>query len=821
MPVRHPRLLFARRACAALLSLIALLSPAHADGISEPTPEPPYPSSEGLSPEAWDRAWRAWKSAHDAWQAGLTVGQLERARANKSAKEAPRESNHERATRLPASGDSYDWRATAEKWKLAPTIVTALEREGLAFGDSTKQAFQPYLGGPVFITSDSALNAFHVLFEDSFRELELHRAARFRSRFEALLALVGRVASEGRHPQQWQKPMNEERLRAAMDHLLRVLGPALVLSGAPLDGFDATLRPDIAATVDLIRSADQTSLPAWLGPPEDATLVAIDFSRCKPIGFYAESTRLSDYFRSVRWLQMVPFRAARNHEIDAIYLLGTANYRLRDHGNEQSLDALIGSTDDPTMHAFTGSLFSNDREPPDWSDPGTRTELVRMLIRRDLYRINSDIRLGRTLNQTFESLTFRILAPAALEDSAMFQAFIDHRLRPSGLAVAAALGSPLAQRSLANQEMALAGTMSDELDAAAARPPYAEPRLYARYLNTLRALFLPLDPAAPDFMRRPIWEAKNCQTALAGWAQMRHTFVLQGKLSASYLGMVLAPPGFVEANPEFFARLARLIDRAKEELIEAGVFSPSAAVEAEALREAARTLRKLRPAREGSYEFEGVPYPQLEPIWRSLPDEIFNENDPDLSELRDEAFARALQAILERVEAYAKRLESGTVAPRSQDTDLLQRWDRLGAIAHTLEALAHKGLRREAWTPAEDEFLKEYGQTLGYIVGYQGNSWLDPRDDAPRWAEVCSFTDRDTSLAAAVGRPREIFVLHPWNGMLVLCRGSVMQYYEYESSERLTDEQWRQVLDSEKAPALPPWLTDFAEPPTFDLTKRH
>lgn len=813
MRMRHPCMLRLHHSCMALLVLLTLEASASIEPVPEPPPEPVYPSREGLDSEQWYQLWKQWRTAHDQWKSELTIGQLEMLRARNAVRRDRSDPDLARARRLPTKEDSYDWQATAQKWALAPSIIAGLQRDGLAFGDSTKQIFEPYLGGPVFITSDSALHAFHVLFEDSFRELEVRRASDFRPRFERLLALARDIAREGKRPRHWIQPMPDDRAQPAIDHLVRVLGPALVLSGAPLQDFDSRLRPDIASTLELIRGAERSMLPTWLGPADDVTLVAIDFTRCRPVGFYADSAKLSDYFRAVRWLQMVPFRATRSHEMDAIFLLGMAAYRLREHSRDQRLDELIGPPDDPSMHVFTRSVFDNNDAPPDWADPGTRAELTEFLIRRDYYRINSDLRRARTLNQTFESLTFRIIAPAALEDSILFQALMDRRLPVSGLSVASALGSPLARRATPEAALALVDACTEELDAAVQEPAYAEPRLYARYLHTLRALFLPVAPAAPEFMRRPIWEVKSCQTALAGWAQMRHTFSLQGKLSVSYGGMVLTPPGFVEGNPEFFARLARLIDHGKESLLDAGVFSPSAVVEAEELRQAANTLRLLRPARDNSHEFEGVPYPQLEPIWDVLPDGIFKKEDPSLEELRGDEFDSALQTILARIEAYAQRLEAGTIAPRTKDPDLPRRWDHLSAIVHTLEALAHKGLRHEAWTEEEDAFLKTYGERMAYVEGYYGNSWLNPKDDAPRWAEVCAFPDRGTSLAAAVGRPREIFVLHPWNGIDVLCRGGVMQYYEHESSSRLTDAEWRTLLDSPDAPPLPSWMSGYAEPP--------
>ena len=87
-------------------------------------------------------------------------------------------------------------------------------------------------------------------------------------------------------------------------------------------------------------------------------------------------------------------------------------------------------------------------------------------------------------------------------------------------------------------------------------------------------------------------------------------------------------------------------------------------------------------------------------------------------------------------------------------------------------------------------------------------------------AEVSGLPENGKFLAAGVGRPREFYVLYPWNGLEVLCVGSVMQYYEYETSERLTDDAWRALLDSPAAPPLPAWFQPYAPPPAAPRADR-
>ena len=97
---------------------------------------------------------------------------------------------------------------------------------------------------------------------------------------------------------------------------------------------------------------------------------------------------------------------------------------------------------------------------------------------------------------------------------------------------------------------------------------------------------------------------------------------------------------------------------------------------------------------------------------------------------------------------------------------------------------------------------------------YEGNSYLSPDDDAPRVVDVYSnpnFLPRRPGktlhhyLEAGIARPRKMYVLYPWEGQELLCVGAVLPYYEFTSTERLTDAQWLEMLDSDGRPPVPEW----------------
>jgi hypothetical protein len=671
-----------------ILFLFVLTGLLRGEGVTLP-PEPDYPKVRELPREKVKAAVDEWHKDYRAWESSLTPEQKAEKQRRDEELSRLRKEEHKRAGRLPLPTDGYSWRKAAEKGKLAPTTIEQLARDKIAYGPSVKQSFDPYLGGPVFITSDSLLNGFHVLFETTFRGYEVRQCSELRQNLEAVI-------------RQARKNLQGSRFTAAELALgwrqaQIVVGPALCLLGASSDLFDAEVRPEIEAQVDKIRAAKAVELPEWLAP---ATLLvpSIDYRACKPVGIYAESVQLADYFRAVRWLQSVPFRADRDVELCAIGLLGYGVNEARQSGAGnyfRAYSAVLGPIDGAGLpeaaHRFQNFLLA----PPKTTWEEFLKEKKRGLLNQTATPPDND-------SAELAKIQFRVLPPYRLPDSALFQSLANQQIEPKGLAVAAMLGSRFAQAHLESATAAQVGAALAEIKPAASG---GERSLYDDYLDTLRTLFLEPPSAAPAFLRSEAWQAKSTQTALSGWAQMRHTVTLQAVRSEFYLGITLVPPGFVEPNPEFFSRLADLIERTRK---------------------------------------------------------IFNGD-------RD-------------------------------------RWDELASLARKLEALAQKELRQEAWNASDDEFLKAYGERLAFVMGYKGNSYENPSDDAPRWAEVHHTQSSDELLAVAVGRPRLLFVLYPSNGMEILCRGSVMPYYEYRAKTRLTDAEWKAVLDSAEAPLAPQWM---------------
>ena len=68
-------------------------------------------------------------------------------------------------------------------------------------------------------------------------------------------------------------------------------------------------------------------------------------------------------------------------------------------------------------------------------------------------------------------------------------------------------------------------------------------------------------------------------------------------------------------------------------------------------------------------------------------------------------------------------------------------------------------------------------------------------------------------LTEGTGRIMEVYVVFPVGGKLHIGRGGIYSQYEFvqPTSNRLTDEQWRQRLDQGQIPPIGDWKTYIAK----------
>ena len=800
----------------ALLFLLIGITAAWAQAQIDIPPEPSRPDTAGLPSLQAAEAIQKWRADHDRWDASLTSEQ--RAEVGRLRQEA-----RERFGRLPVASDGYVWQSVAAAQNLSESGIKQLAANKILIGRREyRQSFEPYEHAviPVFITSDSLLNGFHVLFEDTFRELEIRNAVQLRRNLEQTVTDVRAMLKASSFP--------SSAIAPAWNQAQLAIGPAMVLLGTALDFFDPEVRAEISTQVRKIQDASVVELPSWLAPATDAFL-AIDYRRLKPVGFYSNGALLSDYFRAVRWLQMVPFRVERDNELGAIGLLGFGARQRNTGSNENffaTYEKFLGPVDGRSLKDAHSLLpDQNVKTTGGWAEAlqAKRTQLAFVPAHRQL---NDDLHKVAHNESVKPPLSFRVLAPYRLPDAELFQVLIDHNEPVTGLQVATLAGSRWAEAKVKATESEFASlALKDAKTRLRREEERAVPNvpLYNDYLGVIGSLFGPADPDAPSFMGGEAWSAKSCQTALAGWTQMRHTFTLQAKMSMVVFGMHDLPPGFIEPNPAFLRNFWVFLEHTHSLLEAEGVFSPTAESVSAALIEKAdlidRLCAKIKTVTT-SAELEEIPeYREYNDSSRTMGFQVDMIGVIPVDTMRavidaeePAALASALPQFSSQLRLAAKRYESGELKPKPErDYESLSgRWHSLQQMVGRLETLLQKQLRQREWNVDEAAFIKEYGSNMANIMGYFGNM-NSPRDDSPRWVEVVRDPRRNQSFVAATGRPRAFFVLYPWRGMELLCEGSILPYYEYQSAGTMTDSEWVQQLDSSSVPTRPDWIQSISE----------
>jgi hypothetical protein len=218
-------------------------------------------------------------------------------------------------------------------------------------------------------------------------------------------------------------------------------------------------------------------------------------------------------------------------------------------------------------------------------------------------------------------------------------------------------------------------------------------------------------------MRNEAWTDKQLHTALASWTELRHDTILYAKQSctAGSTGMPPEDAGYVEPNPEFYARLLNLCDMTKAGLDNLNCLPAEIGGKLDNL---SNTIARL-----------------LDISVRELENKVLDADDYEFIH----NFAAVVEASL--VDAYDDMLATDMVADVHTDIN----------TSKCLE---------------------------------EGTGYLD-------W------------LVVAFKLP---------TGDIQIGAGPVLSYYEFKQpmAERLTDEEWWEMLLQGDAPARPPWVSSFS-----------
>jgi hypothetical protein len=607
-----------------------------------------------------------------------------------------------------------------------------------------------YSDGPLFVTSDSILHVYHLLFDKILRDLEVDY---FIPTLESLTATMLTTSLE-----QYQSvagtPLEEPARRN-----VAFFSVASRLLGSP-----EAVAPDVADLVEdelaLIEEASQSvPSPIWYRDdlPEDM-LLREDYSQYIPRGHYTRSEALERYFRTMMWYGRLTFRLTDAFETERALLITRALRTAVAPDGATAVELwqriyepttfLVGKADDLSYFEYAGlsdTVFGANAPLEAFGDADLVAAFIDAADELPPPQINS---MWVWIWQDQETVTkgLRFMGQRFTIDAYVFQQMIWRRVgtleNPRGLPTAldffAALGSEDALGILEDMGHRQYENFDTQMERVRGQLAALEidswtQNVYWAWLYTLEPLITPLDQRFPEFMRTEAWRLRNLNAALGSYTELKHDTILYAKQVMAEMGgggSEEIPRGYVEPNPEVFARMLALAEMTRDGL-------------------QARDL---------------------------LSDRIGN----------------ALTNLIDLI-AFLKRIAEAELAQEElSDEDYL----RILFVGGELEALTLAASDCDEEGPACRDLSDQQAPLVADIA--TGTS--------PHVTGLAV-------LEEGVGRPARIFVVLP-DSPRRLAVGAVFTYYEFvlPAADRMTDEEWQAMLEQGANPPPPEWTQAFMAP---------
>ena len=647
------------------------------------------------------------------------------------------------------AGQRVNMNNLINSWQLEEFPVPlreALGRNGFAIieGDGI-QLFHTYEQNnytvfPSFVTTDLYLQLFHFYFDCLLRDIEEKRLD------SCVTVLCQRMNTD---LSQIRKTARKTATREAADWLQAYTAVAItLLSGQTPANVPKAYAQDVQNEVANCECAEN-DFSAFLG----YTQTMFPYSLFRPRGHYTRSEQLQRYFRTMMWLQCVPFCTDTPKHMQRAALLAH----------------IIGS------NPQTADLYRQITEPLTFL-LGAPDNVGILQVQNEVVRMNMEIEILLASPQSMKQLTARIeqiaeqqtrirpkylltarhkvnLMPQRyMPDAEVLQEMADTdtqpftmRKTPKALDVMAAMGASAAEQILINElrEGEQWPQFTEHLNQMKQRMGNINwhETVATHWLDALKEL--PTTPDhAPYFMCTPAWEKKSLNTALASYAELKHDAILYAKQPFGAECGGGGPPepvikGYVEPSIGFWRKAVALNEAYIHVLRQYELMTEKAESASEIVDGIAKFLLNV-----SEKELAGIP--------------LYNsEND--------------------QIEIIGSIIENVSLTLARSGDEFLMSWDDINGPDRNIACIADV---------------------------YTANALNIPDE------EKCI-------LYEAVGPAYEIYVVVEIEGQLWLTRGAVFSYRELErpvNLPRMTDEEWQQHLQQNPTDGIPSWMKDIIVP---------
>jgi hypothetical protein len=436
-----------------------------------------------------------------------------------------------------------------------------------------------YDNTPVFVTTDAVFHVYHLVFDKMLRDLE-------RSSFMDLLKeLTTAMLDESLNQYMILKGTAME---TAAGRNAAYFAVAARLLGLPAD-MPLELSGLVETELGLIEGGGGfATSPIWdTGGQASEDLLLEDYSQYIPRGHYTRDEGLKTYFKAMMWYGRMTFRLKDPIETQRALLVVQAMRNAMTASGRSALELwqniydptvfIVGKADDLSIYEYgklSDEIFGESPDLEIFANPELSTVFFEAARQLPPPQINS---MWVWIWQDRDEATqgFRFMGQRFTLDQYVFGELMwrkvgtleNPRDLPKSLDFLAVQGSEEAYTLL--EEMGETDYENFDTQFTKVKNEVAElgldswtQNLYWSWLYALQPIFEPKGEQYPAFMQTQAWLRKDMQTALSSWTELKHDTILYAKQVMAEMGggPDEMPKGYIEPNPEAYARLLALAE---------------------------------------------------------------------------------------------------------------------------------------------------------------------------------------------------------------------------------------------------------------------
>ena len=464
---------------------------------------------------------------------------------------------------------------------------------------------------PSFVTTDLYLQLYHLYVDCMLRELEEQKLMPLLKEFceEGQKTFAKRLIREKENEDEgsYDTPGATEWLVTYFK-----VANALLEEQAPKSDADA-----LGEYERVMKSENANS--EFLG----YTNVLFEYSLFRPRGHYTRNDNLKRYFRTMMWLQTVPFRTDVPFDMLKANILAVEV--CDDHDNPrlytlykkltEPMNFLMGQPDDVSIEQVNKIISDIATCEIDPNELGKKVDEI----------AEKQTRIRPKFQRTGRNKV--CLMPQRYQpDAEVLQEMVDYDSKPTkratskGLDVMAAMGVSAAEQVLIDEQQQWKdfGSQLKKMKQRMTEIDWNE-TIATQWLNTLKVMNTDKPADLPYFMETPEWQLKDLNAALASWAELKHDAILYAKQPMGAECGGAGPPdpvvkGYVEPNTAFWKKAIELLDNTANLLKEQNMMTEKIANATQRISEELQFLLRVSEKELAGQEATDEEYDQMQYI---------------------------------------------------------------------------------------------------------------------------------------------------------------------------------------------------------------